>query len=168
MVLGRHKTKQAAKSEPKVESYFYPKSDDDHVSICSKIMLSPSNIASPSTDVTWGYRCKPGQGEWNTAREGAAMAGPPSPSKRGGCQGLSSTVSGRGGGCKCSSPTSVSAEGLRGVVRNVASIDCSIDGVVAHAPACCVVPDAAAGADSDQCIAGTLARVATTYYIRDS
>ena len=76
MMPGRHKVKRAAKSEPKGEPWFYLNSGNDHASDCSKIMLSPSGIASYSTDMTWGYRRAPFGG-------GTAIAGSPSPAKRG-------------------------------------------------------------------------------------
>ena len=76
MMPGRHKVKRAAKSEPKGEPCFYLNSGNDHASDCSKIMLSPSGIASYSTDVTWGYRRAPFGG-------GTAIAGSPSPAKGG-------------------------------------------------------------------------------------
>lgn len=78
MIPERHKVKPTVMSEPKEEHCFYLNSGNDHTSDCSKIMLSPSGIASYSTDVTWGYRRAPFMGEWTTPRGGTAMAGPPS------------------------------------------------------------------------------------------
>lgn len=49
MMLGRHKAKRTIKSELKRETYFYLDSGTDHASDCSKINLSPSLIASPSS-----------------------------------------------------------------------------------------------------------------------
>ena len=72
MTPGRHKVKRAATSEPKGESFFYLSSGNDHVSDFSKIMLSPSGIASYSTDVVWGYWRAPFDG-------GTAIARSPSP-----------------------------------------------------------------------------------------
>ena len=76
VMAARHKVKRAAKSEPKGEHCFYLNSGNDHASVCSKIMLSPSGIASYSTDVTWGYRRAPFGG-------GTAIARSPSSSKGG-------------------------------------------------------------------------------------
>ena len=76
MMPGRHKVKRVAKSESKGEPCFYLNSGNDHASDCSIIMLSPSGIASCSTDVKWDYRRAPFGG-------GTAMAGSPSLAKGG-------------------------------------------------------------------------------------
>ena len=54
------------------------------------------------------------------------------------------------------------------VVPAVDAIDWRNAGVFAHAPACCVVRTAAAGADvSDCCTAGVIARVSSPCAARD-
>ena len=77
MMPVRYKAKRAANSERTGEPCFYLCSGNDHVSGCSEITLSPSGVASYTTDVTWGYRRAPFSG-------GTAIAGSLSPAKGGG------------------------------------------------------------------------------------